>query len=281
MAAMLSRVLRHAGTQARIRAWVGDMPAAKQWRYIEQAADLDSLIERMRASGLAAWLKDLPREPEARQIERHLTEQSRMVITGIVDLFPATWDRAAQWLRLLPELVQLKRLLAEQPDMAAMDDAALYRQVAEWSLEERRAFLLNTPFAEVVDGKRTPAAVWWDEFSKRLPSMPPREARVFRRLGKLLLAYWQELNEARYQARRRARESGRSENMGADVLTQWQFQDRLQQRVRELMFSGDPFHSGLILGFGVISMLQLERVRALLLAYVHGWQAELNLPEAG
>ena len=77
---MLHRVFQYAQPHARTRARIGAMPDQAQWQHIAAARDVDTMIQRMRDSGLARWVTPLPRSPvgiQVRQSARSRKPQSR------------------------------------------------------------------------------------------------------------------------------------------------------------------------------------------------------------
>ena len=97
-----------------------------------------------------------------------------------------------------------------------------------------------------------------------MPGLSRHESHVLHRLRRLAASY-----AARLRAARRA--AGDAAAPTAEPL-QWRLESELTGRLRDLS-AGDPFHGGLILIYGFLEWLQLQRCRALLIARAHRWPA--------
>lgn len=105
----ISRVLQYAEMQARIRARIGNMPDAAQWRHVADSRDLDTLIARMRENRLGYWVSDLPRTPDTTAIENHLQKRMMDLFAELERLLPGHRQAVRQWLRTGSGLVDQDR----------------------------------------------------------------------------------------------------------------------------------------------------------------------------
>ena len=275
---MLLRVMRYAEVQARTRARLGALPRPDQWHYISQAADLDNLIERMRANGLAYWLAELTRDPGPRAIQVHLNGRIRRFVAHYAVLLPAQWRAAVQWLELLPDLTPARLVLRDpQPDVALDVDSPL-REVLTMALDQRAARLRASGNGLLVDAVRADTP-WLDGFLNALAALRGHERRELRRLQRIVFAHVNTIAALRDTVRRaETDESGASVPPGPHA--QWRAREELLVNLHRWLGAADPFHGSFILGYGLIEALQFERLRAMLLAYARRWGPEARIWEA-
>ncbi len=250
------RNLEYAEAQARVRARIGAMPGESQWRRMAEAGDLDQLIARMRAGGLAGWVSALPRCPDTITIEQHLAQRLQMLIAFTVRLLPARWRRLQEWLWRGWELfrAQLQTDLSKTGDQAPPRASRLLRLEPATRRRELRD----------ADGREPPRSAWdrWlREFEPLCPRLTGRERYVVRRIQRIVHRHLRRIAALREQA-------ARSEPVDADV--QWRLRRELADELRSLL-GRDPFHAGVILIYAVLELMQYERCRALLIARSRQW----------
>lgn len=260
---------RYADVQARTRARLGDMPDAARWRYVADAGDLDNLIERMRASGLAHWVADLPRNPGTAAIEYRLRQHLLDLLNRAGQLLPAHWAGVGRRLALAGNLPWAATLLTEaEIEPPERIDAAL-RPIFSAPVGERRGRLELTPYHRYLSAA-SPVDRWLADLIRSLPRASGREAYVLARLKKNLFRYRERLLGLRRQA---------AEGGSSDHAAQWRLHATTADELRALI-GGDPFHAGLVLIYCLLELLQYERCRALLTARARGWERPDILPGA-
>lgn len=245
------------------------MPDEARWRYIADAGDLDNLIERLRASGLAPWVADLPRAPDTIAIESRLRQHLLTLLDYVGQLLPARWAGPRRRLSVAGNLLWARVLLTE-PDIEPPEriDAAL-RPIFSAPFGERRARLEHTAYSRYLSAP-SPFDRWLADFTRALPRASGREAYVLARLKKSV---------ARYRARLLGLRRQALDNGSIDPAAQWRLHAALALELRALI-GGDPFHAGLVLIYGLLELLQYERCRALLIARARGWERPDILPGA-
>lgn len=274
---MLLRVMRYAEVQARTRARLGALPGSDQWRYISQAADLDNLIERMRANGLAYWLAELARDPGPRAIQVHLNGRIRQFVARFVALLPTGWRAAVDWLQLLPDLTAAHLVLRDpQPDIALDVDSPL-REVLTMALDQRAVRLRASGNGLLVDAVRADTP-WLDGFLGALVTLRGHERQELLRLQRIIFAHLKAVAALRDTVRRAEPDGSGGAVPGPHA--QWRAREELLADLRRWLGATDPFHGAFILGYGLIEALQFERLRAMLLAYARRWEPEARTWEA-
>jgi hypothetical protein len=243
------RVVRHANMQARVRARLGDLPGRELWRELAEVRRLDALLERLRASTLAFWVRDLPRHPEPPAIERQLAQQWHARQRETARLLPETWKSFRRWLELGAALSLLPVALAGAGDasVARHGEAAGH--------------------ARFLDGTRVRWRAWRQEGRGMLRDLRGVPADTARRLERLWLAHEQTI------VQRRAVVS----DVGVDPDAQWFLRAQLERGLHDLA-AGDPFHPALVPILLGLEWIQFERARALLLARAYGWPAPRFFP---
>ncbi len=259
----IARNLEYADAQARVRARIGAMPNESAWRYIADAADLDNLIARMRASGLGHWVKALPRSPDTATIEHHLGDRLQGLIGSMVRLLPDRWQGLKGWLRQGAELVETRLLMtSSNRDQPATSDHEPPRgpRSPEWDYLNHRP---NPRHQDDGDRVETVFDLWVRDFAQCCPKIKGRERYVVQRIHRIVSDHLQQIVLLREQA-------ARSELI--DINAQWRLRHQLASDLRSLL-GGDPFHAGVILIYGLLELLQYEKCRALLIAQSRHWGA--------
>lgn len=271
---LIADTIHFAAVQARVRARVGAMPSPRQWEHIADAGDLASLIERMRKNGLEHWLEDLPREPDAAQLERHLGRRARRLVAWITRQLPPHWSAAARWIDLLPDLTVVRLLLQGEDASALVESGTLLHRVAETPAAQRRELLAaSARYGPLVDGDAGVEQRWWTLFNAALPRRRGHEGAV---LERTLAAIGEHRREVR-ELRRRLREAGADDpahEASVGLHAQWRLRDRLAEQMRMLLAFGHPFHAVVLLLYAVMEFVQFERMRALIISRDHGWAPE-------
>lgn len=244
---MVLRVIRHANMQARVRARLGDLPGRDFWRELAEIPRLDSLLDRLRASPLAFWVRELPRLPDPLAIERQLANRWHARQRETVQLLPGLWKELRHWLELGAALSLLPVTGTPPAVSAGRVEGAKY-----------------APFLE---GARVRWRAWRREGRRVRLELSGVPADMARRLERLWLAHERTIAE-----RRRARADS-----GADPDSQWFLRAQLERGLRDLA-AGDPFHPVLVPILIGLEWIQFERARALLLARAHGWPAPRFFP---
>lgn len=252
---------QYADVQARVRARIGEMPDESRWHYVADATDLDNLIERMRSSGLAHWVVDLPRSPDTFTIERRLQQHLLTLLDNVGRLLPGRWIGVKRWLYLASNLVWAQRLLTESDiEPPEQIDSAL-KPIFSLSVNERSKSLEQTPYHQYLSTP-SPFDRWLLDFTSACPSVSGREAYVLRRLTSSVLQHRVQLLDLRKQT---------VTTKTVDLAAQWKLRAELARDLRGLI-GGDPFHAGLILIYCLLELLQFERCRAFLVARSRGWE---------
>ena len=237
------------------------MPDESRWHYVADATDLNSLIERMRNSGLAHWVEDLPRSPDTITIERRLQQHLLTLLDNVGRLLPGRWIGVKRWLYLASNLVWAQRLLTESDiEPPEQIDSAL-KPIFSLPADVRSKRLEQTPYYQYLSTS-SPFDRWLLDFAGACPSVSGREAYVLRRLAKSVLQHRMQLLDLRKQA---------ASTKTVDLAAQWQLRAELARDLRGLI-GGDPFHVGLILIYCLLELLQYERCRAFLVARSRGWE---------
>lgn len=253
--------LQYADVHARVRARIGAMPDEARWQYVADASDLNNLIERMRTSGLAHWVADLPRSPETITIERRLQQHLLNLLEDVGRLLPKQWVGVKRWLYLAGNLMWAQRLLTE-PDIDPPDQIdAVLKPIFSLTLDGRRSRLEQTPYHQYLTAA-SPFDRCLSDFVDACPSVSGREAYVLKRLVRSVLRHRVQLLGLRKQA---------AATGTVDLAAQWRLRDELEREVRGLI-GGAPFHAGLILIYCLLELLQYERCRAFLVARSRGWE---------
>jgi hypothetical protein len=270
------RLYQYAYSQARVRARLASMASPQQWAYIAQAAELNNLIERMRANGLAFWLDDLPRDPAAAVIERHLEHRARLFFERLSFVFPRSWNAAARWLVVLPELRSLRLVLHREECALELEEGSVLRTVAERPMEERRRLLSSTEYRRLLDDDSAIELHWYTEFLSRWPKVGRRESVMQARFDRVVRAHAAAVQALRDEFR--LRDPARSHDVDAGDA-QWRLRDALAHQLRVLLAAGDPYHGVFILCYALLEVLQAEKARALLLAHAFDWRSAARIAE--
>jgi hypothetical protein len=269
------RVFRYAYSQARVRARLAAIVSPRQWAYFAEAADLNNLIERMRANGLGFWLDEMARGPAPAAIERQFRRRARLFVQRLLPVFPRNWHAAVRWLSVLPDLGGVRLLLREEECAQLLDEGSLLRAVAEHPHLERRALLAVSEYRPLLGGDPI-ESLWYAEFVSRWPRGDRREAAMQSRFDRILRNHAAAVLGLRSEFRRR--DPAAAVDM-QPAAAQWRLREALAQQVRALLAAGDPFHGAFILGYALLEALQAEKARALLLAYAHDWRASAQVGE--
>ncbi len=238
-----------------MRARLGAMPELRTWQYLADAADVDVLIARMRASGLGHWVETLPRSPDVAAIEEALFDGLRRWVGRLVRLLPERWSDLDQWLRRGVELAAARRF--EDADVRDLRVDTERRTAAADRAETRRR-LVPDPGAPP---EAATLVVWLKDFERHCPALGGREGYVVRRLLRCVGKHLKTL--ARLRDRAAAGES-------LDLGVQWRLRDRLADELRALL-GGEPFHAGFVLVYALLEILHYEKCRALLIAVSRRW----------
>lgn len=245
---------------------MGDMPDAYLWRQLVQARDVEAAIEQMAAGGLGFWVGGLSRRPGSAEIERHC-EQRLVAMTEFVGgLLPDDWRNVAGWLEQLPLVLQMRRMLAPAnpdpgPERDLPADSNLGALVALPAEERRRAVLETSPLGIYLSDEQAPETLWLRRFSSRLPELARQERALMERLIRLLQRHGRKQEQLRRSVR-----GGAQESTGGS----WALREELFHKLR-LLFAGDPFNAMLVLVYGLMELIQFERVRGVLLMQTFGW----------
>ncbi len=266
------RVFRFADRYARLRTRLGTMPDAEQWNYIFQASDLDNLIERMRSHGLGDWLKELPRNPDLDTLERHLYRRCVAFVGNFVKQIPREWSYSARLLRALPDIYALRLLMTqESPSLLSADESPLWI-IRDRPRSERTALLEGTIYGDMLVQGCSPEQRWLECFIDSVPVSAGIEARMVKRLRDLLVSHQAQVQKLRKSYRDVAL-SAEAPATPVPEDAQWHARSQLMRDIRALVAASDSLHGGFILIYGMLEALQFERMRALLLAYAHGWRS--------
>lgn len=263
-------LFQYAEIQARIRARIGAMPDESRWSYVGDATDLNSLIERMRTSGLSHWVADLPRSPDTITIEHRLQQHLLNLLENVGRLLPNRWIGVRRWLELVPGLMWTQRLLAESEIKPPENIDAALKPLFSLPPGERATGLEQTPYHQYLSWP-SPFDRWLLDFASVCPAISGREAYALRRITRSVLRHRGQLLSLREQA---------ATAKTVDPAAQWRLRDQLGRELRDLI-AGDPFHIGLILIYCLLELLQYERCRAFLVAHSRGWGRPDILVEAG
>ncbi len=256
------RILQYAEAQARIRARLAALPTINHWKQIADASDLDNLIERMRSAGLSHWLMSLPRAPDAVTVERALFDALTDLVASIGRMLPRRWQGVRRWMEIGIGVRSVADLLSpQQLEIPAGLDATL-RPIAKLPRDQRLAALQTTRFHSYVDRDEPPLECWLREFENRCPALRGTERYMIHRITASIRRHHAQIREWR--------ERIQHGEQTAQPAVQWRLRGDLELELRNLL-SGDPFHAGLILIYGLLELIQYERCRALLIASTQGW----------
>jgi len=259
------RVQQYAAAHARLRARLGLMPDAVRWRYIAGATDLDAAIQRMRDNGLGRWLQGLSRDPDISTIEQALTRGLHEVVRDVASWLPKSWQGVRRWLHDGLTLIYIRRLLRHTSVVLPVGIDPVLGDIAQSALERRSQVLAATHYSRYLSTEGFEWDHWFGYFQTLRPPTRGREAYVIDRLQKLLVEHRDAIEHAREQWRR----PHDIENLNPDL--QWRLREELGDKIFDLL-SGESFHAGAILIYGVLELLQFERARALLTARYYGWE---------
>jgi len=264
---MLNRVFQYAQSQTRARARIGAIPSKSQWQHIAAARDPDTMIQRMRENGLAQWVSQLPRSPDARAIENSVHERITEIVSDVCRWLPTRWRGIKGWIQLGLSLLLIRNLLHEREYELPDDSPAILERIATQPLEQRRAALEAAGYARYLEQDHTVLLEQWlEEFGTVCPSLSGNEAYAIARINRLLRDHRAALLRARELA------SQADSHFVPGDPTQWRLREQLNERLRGLL-GYETFHAGVLLLYLLLELLQAERCRALLLARVHGWDA--------
>jgi len=257
------RTFRYAATQARIRARIGAMPVPEQWSQIARSTDIDNMLERMRAAGLAHWLVDMPRRPPPSVIESRLAAQSRVHLADWLDLLPCEWKATRRWVSVLPELGDLRCRLAGCTSESSNPFWAFLDVIEP---EARAARLRQSPWAALLGDDGEVYDNWLVAVRDSLPRRGAVETYVRQRLFDLL---------SKHVAQQRAQRIRPPDRGAASAQTLTPLGE-LERELRGLLMVADPFHDTLILVYGLLETIQFLRLRRLLLARARSWELAPN-----
>ncbi len=272
------QVVRYAESQARARARIGRMPRRRQWRRVAEAIDVDDAIERMRSEGLAFWVADLPRSPDLLTIERHLQARSRQLVEELCRLLPREWTAFREWLRHMPDLVWLRAVMRARAGSEIGDLAGALGEFVRLPADRRAAAVAATPLRSYLDDTASPESLWLADFARHVRRLPSADRWALARIAGRIRNHLERVRELRESQTERRHPSGASTPAGAGAM--WQLRDALARDLRD-MLAGSPFNAGVAVIYGVLEVLQLEKVRALLIARHQGWAADAVLAESG
>ena len=264
---MLNRVFQYAQSQTRARARIGAIPGKSQWQYIAAARDPDTMIQRMRENGLAHWVGQLPRSPDARAIENSVHQCITDIVSDVCRWLPLRWRKMTRWMQSGLSLVLIQNLLHE-PDYKPPDGSPeILQRIAAQPLAQRREALEAAGYASYLEPDHTLLMEQWlEEFGTVCPNVSGHEAYAIARIRRLLRDHCSSLVRAGGQAR-----EADTHYLPGDP-TQWRLREQLNERLRGLL-GYETFHAGVLLLYLLLELLQAERCRALLLSKVHGWDA--------
>lgn len=251
------RVFQYAEKQARVLARIGDMPDPTQWRGVADARDLDTLIGRMRESGLDYWVGGLPRAPDTNAIERHLKRRMMDFFRDLAKLLPRRWHSTRKWLHTGGNLVFLHQVLHEEQPVLPDDLDPVLLEIAAMPIPQRTAAAALSEY-QCFSVHTTPWKTWWVDLQARCPPLDRHEYMKLDRLISLV-------------ARHLRRIESTSIDPTGDLDEQWRWRNEFAQDLRRSL-NGDPFHIGLVAVYGVLKALQFERCRALLISVSRQWQ---------
>jgi hypothetical protein len=139
-----------------------------------------------------------------------------------------------------------------------------WREVTRWL---QRLPVIDSAPAGTVDG--TIEIQWWRGLLRRLPATAGQEQEMLRRLRRDITDHLRAVARAGEQQHARHPDQGR--------WMQWQLRTQLEHRLRGLLLFGHPFHAAFVLAYGLLEAIQLERMRALVLARQAGWPLDARL----
>lgn len=259
------RVQQYAATHARLRARLGIMPDADRWRYIAGGADLDAVVQRMRDGGLGHWVHGLPRNPDIATIEQALIQGLVGLTRDIAGWLPKNWRDVKRWLEDGLTVIFIRRLLRTHAVKLPAGIDPLLVDVAQAPLERRGQVLAATRYARYLGAAGTEFDRWLAHFETVRPPSHGREAYVIDRLQRLVATH----NDTIRVERGRWRKAQDTAALNQDA--QWRLRDELGARAM-ILLSGESFHAGAVLIYGMLELLQFERARALLTARCYEWE---------
>lgn len=260
------RVQQYASAHARLRARLGQMPDVEHWRYIASGTDLDAVVQRLRDGGLGRWVHGLPRNPTIDAIDQVLTNGLVGTIRDLSAWLPREWAGVARWLEEGVGLIFIRRLLRSHAVRLPAGTDPLLAEVAQAPLARRGQVLAATRYARYLTHGQDMMTPWLARFESVRPPVHGREKYVIDRLLKLIAAHHASI------IAERGRWHGAQDLSALNPDTQWRLREDLDGTTRDLL-SGESFHAGAVLIYGVLELLQFERVRALLTARYYNWES--------
>lgn len=236
--------------QARLQARHGQRPSSDDWRVVEASVDLRHFLDAVRATSLRRWVRAVSADSSALEIESVMRMAWRDAVEESASWPPGSWREALLWLRWLPDLPALTRLLSGQGTLPWMLLDPVIRPLA---FEQPEAFLdalkqsPMAPMAGALGAHADVARAWFAVWQQLLPSTAP--SGVLAELAELRAAVNEHLQAM----------------AEAEVETDGQvLRAQLAQRFTRLFRRGAGTITALLAFLGLES-LELQRIRANLL----------------
>lgn len=261
------RIQRFAFAHARLRARLGQMPSPERWRYIAGGGDMGAVVQRMRDNGLDRWIGDLARNPDMEAIERALTEGLIALKRDLANWLPRQWSGIVRWLHDGIDLVFIRRLLQSHIVRLPSQLDPVVFDLAQAPLEQREQLLATTRYSTyLVNGSKDSLMDrWLARFDSLRPHSHGRESYVIYRLQKLISKHTLLISQ------QRARWNQAQDTSTLNPDAQWKLRSDLERGIKDLL-CGESFHAGAVFSYGILELLQFERVRALLVARHFSWE---------
>ena len=183
--------------QARLQARFGARPGPAAWRRIETVRELQALFESARATAFRPLVAGLTPDQPVHELETGLRAHWRALAREVAGWLPGTWQRAADWFALIPDLPIIEHLLRGGSALEWMRSDPVFGPLADADPGARRRTLAEGPLAALeVDfaSDTTPTALaeaWIAELRARLPESAGDEAAHLAALGRILSAHRQ------------------------------------------------------------------------------------------
>lgn len=270
---ILTRAIRYASIQARLRARIGRLPDAAAWGILAAHPNQD-LLAGLDGGGVDFWLEGLASGASVDALERHFMGRMRHLLRCVAGWLPDEWERFGDCLVVAPDIFWLKPVLDGEDPGTRLDRDSELQALIRAAPPQRLALAEKSRVGRYLDGGSRPEAQWRTDLLDRIPVIPRAERRPVERLSRILDEYL-DAKDRVFQKLAEGNDSGEA----PDESGSWQTHAMLERRLR-LLLAGDSFNAALILVYGLLELLTMEKLRALLICRLTGWPPPAALAEA-
>jgi hypothetical protein len=165
--------------QARLQARYGARPGETDWSHIAATADPGALLQVLRSSPLARWMRRIGPRPGVHDIERRLREEWLRNVDEVASWQPAAWREGIAWLRWIAYLPSLQKLARGGRAPPWMRNDPVLGPIVAREPGDRGAALRRTLLAPLAAGFAPPADVagaWASHWRRLWPTRRPGHA---------------------------------------------------------------------------------------------------------